>query len=68
MKNYIKILKVNPINYQLKSELEKKAILNAYKAFLKSYQSNIQIVVQSKKENFSRHIQTIQNQNKKEKR
>ena len=64
---YIKILKINPINYQLKSELEINAILNSYKAFLKSYQGNIQIIIQSKKEDFSNHIRTIKNQNKKEK-
>ena len=32
----IKILKIIPINYNLKSDLEKKAILNSYKIFLKS--------------------------------
>ena len=34
--SYIKILKVTPINYNLKSDLEKKAILNSYKIFLKT--------------------------------
>lgn len=63
---YIKLLKIKPINYQLKSELEKSAILNSYKAFLKSYQANIQIIIQSKKEDFSKHIQKIKKQNKKE--
>ena len=31
--SYIKILKIYPINYNLKSELEKEAILNSYKIF-----------------------------------
>ena len=34
--NYIKILKIIPINFNLKSNLEKEAILNSYKIFLKS--------------------------------
>ena len=43
MKNnkYIKILKIIPINYNLKSDLEKEAILNSYKIFLKKYNYNI---------------------------
>ena len=47
---YIKIIKVNPINYNLKSDLEKKAILNSYKIFLKTCNFNIQILIQSNKE------------------
>ena len=36
--SYIKIIKVSPINYNLKSELEKEAILNSYKnLFKRSY-------------------------------
>ena len=33
---YIKIIKIIPINYNLKSELEKEGILNSYKTFLKT--------------------------------
>ncbi len=57
--NYIKIIKVIPINYDLKSNLEKEAILNAYKLFLKTCDFNIQILVQSKKEDLSKHISNI---------
>ena len=32
---FIKIIKVNSINFNLKSDLEKEAILNSYKIFLK---------------------------------
>ena len=32
--SYIKIIKIIPINFNLKSELEKEAILNSYKIFL----------------------------------
>lgn len=64
---YIKILKVNPINYNLKSELEKKAILNSYKTFLKSCNFDLQIIIQSNKEDLTTHINKIKDQNKKEK-
>ena len=33
---YIKILKIIPINYNLKSDLEKNKILNSYKILLKT--------------------------------
>ena len=56
---FIKILRVNPINYNLKSDLEKSAILNAYKIFLKTCNFNIQILIQSNKENLKNHISLI---------
>ena len=58
----IKILKINPINYNLKSDLEKEAILNSYKIFLKTCNFNIQILIQSSKVDLSDHIKnTISN-------
>ena len=59
---YIKILKINPINFHLKSELEKEAILNSYKIFLKTCHFNFQILVQSNKEDLSKNISNIQKQ------
>lgn len=59
----IKIIKINPINYNLKSDLEKQAILNSYKTFLKTCNFNIQIIIQSKKENLNKIISKINNQN-----
>ena len=60
----IKILKVNPINYNLKSDLEKESILNSYKIFLKTCNFNIQILIQSKKDyilfNFYINSQSLQ--------
>ena len=56
----IKIIKVNPINYNLKSNLEKESILNSYKIFLKTCNFNIQILIQSSKEDLSHHIKNIQ--------
>ena len=61
----IKILKVIPINYDLKSELEKEVILNSYKTFLKTCNFNIQILIQSNKENLSSIISKINNKEEK---
>ena len=58
-KNYIKIIKIKPINFSLKSNLEKEAILNSYKNFLKTCDFDIQILIQSKKEDISKTISQI---------
>ena len=63
--SYIKILKITPINYNLKSNLEKEAILNSYKLFLKTCNFDIQILIQSTKKDLSKNISNIKN-NKKE--
>ena len=63
----VKIIKVIPINYDLKSKLEKEAILNSYKLFLKTCNFDIQILIQSKKENLSKQISQIEKINKNEK-
>lgn len=59
---YVKIIKINPINFNLKSELEKEAILNSYKLFLKTCNFDIQILIQSNKEDLSKHISKINSQ------
>ena len=64
--SYIKIIKVIPINFNLKSDLEKQAILNSYKIFLKTCNFDIQILIQSNKEYLSKHISKITEQVKKE--
>lgn len=63
---YLKIIKVNPINFSLKSNLEKEAILNSYKIFLKTCDFNIQILIQSCKENLNKNIEIIEENVKKE--
>ena len=67
--SYIKILKISPINFNLKSNLEKEYILNSYKIFLKTCNYDIQILIQSNKEDLSKHISKIEeiNKNKEEK-
>ena len=64
--SYIKIMEINPINFNLKSELEKEAILNSYKIFLKTCNFDMQILIQSNKENLDKHISNINNQRNKE--
>lgn len=61
--SYIKILKISPINFNLKSNIEKEAILNSYKTFLKTCDFNIQILIQSNKEDLSKHISLIKKLN-----
>lgn len=65
---YIKIIEIIPINYSLKSELEKKAILNSYKKFLKICNFNFQILIQSNKENLDLIISKINNQKEENKK
>lgn len=59
---FIKIIKIIPINYHLKSDLEKEAILNSYKTFLKTCNFDFQIFIQSNKEDLSEHIKKIENE------
>lgn len=53
---YIKIIKIFPINYELKSELEKNTILNSYKTFLKTCNFNMQILIQSNRLDIKKHL------------
>lgn len=63
---YIKILKIIPINYNLKSDLEKKTILNSYKILLKTCNFDIQILIQSNKQDLNQHILNIQKNTQKQ--
>ena len=53
------ILKVQPINFKLKSKLEQKSILSEFKMFLKNLNSKIQIIISSKKTDISYHIDEV---------
>lgn len=57
--SYVKILKVSPINFNLKSNFEKEAILNSYKLFLKTCNFDIQIIIQSNKEDVNKYLNKI---------
>ena len=60
-KNYYTIIiKVYSINFNLKSNLEKENILNSYKNFLKICNFNIQIIIQSQKEDLLDHLSEIE--------
>jgi len=63
---YVKILKIIPINYNLKSNLEKEFILASYKIFLKTCNFDVQILIQSNKENLENNILNIKNNLNKE--
>lgn len=63
---YIKIINIVPINYNLKSDLEKTGILNSYKTFLKTCNFDIQIVIQSSKSDLSKHISKVKERVKEE--
>ena len=56
---YVKILKVFPINFNLKTNLEKEAILNSFKIFLKTCNFNLQILIHTNKEDISKIINNI---------
>lgn len=62
--SYIKIIEIVPINFNLKSEIEKEAILNSYKIFFKTCNFDFQILIQSNKENLEKNISNIKNQEK----
>ena len=57
--SYIKILKIKPINYNLKSDIEKEAILNSYINLFKTTNLNLQILIQSKKEDLENNIKNL---------
>jgi hypothetical protein len=63
---YIKIINILPINFNLKSQLEKDSILNSYKIFLKTCNFNFQILIQSDKKDLSKNISKIKNNIKKD--
>lgn len=63
---YIKLIKIYPINFNLKSDFEKEAILNSYKVFLKTCNFNFQILIQSNKEDLNKNIKNIKDNLKKE--
>ena len=59
---YIKIIKVLPINFFMKTDFEQESILEAYKTFLKTCNFDIQILIQSKKENISSIVNLVKEQ------
>lgn len=63
---FLKMVKIFPINYELKSELEKESILNSYKLFLKTCDFDLQLLIQSRKENLDSYISQMKKQSEHE--
>lgn len=61
--NKIRILKIEPINFFLRSEMEKEVVLNSYKNIFKFINFDIQIIIQSTKEDLSTNIDYIKSKN-----
>src|SRR5699024_8466986 len=55
--------RVQPINFNLKTSLEKEAILNSYKIFLKTCNFNLQILIHTNKEDISKIIDNLKKSN-----
>lgn len=55
----VKILKVEAMNFRLKSESEQNLILESYKRFLKACNFDIQMIVMTRKKDISKHMTSI---------
>ncbi len=55
-----RVLLVSGINFELKSEEEKNAVLGAYQNFLNSLDFSLQIVVHSRKFNIEKYIKNVE--------
>lgn len=56
---YIRVLKVQPVNYDLKSEFEKKSIIEAYKTVFKTCNFDFQILIISQKEKIDKNLELL---------
>ena len=60
---FIKLIRVQPINFNLKTTLEKEAILNSYKILLKTCNFNLQILIHTNKEDISKIVSNVKKSN-----
>ncbi len=58
------ILRVQPINFELKSEAEQNAIIYSYQSFLNSLDFPVEIVINSKKLDLERYLRKLEEQKK----
>lgn len=58
------VMKVEPINFELKSEEEQNAIIYSYQAFLNSLEFPVQIIIQSKKLDLERYLVRLEDSKK----
>lgn len=61
-----KIIMVNSINFDLKSEIEQDLILENFKNFLNSLDFSIQILIHSRKTNIENYLNMLKNRQKEE--
>lgn len=61
--SYILIMDIKPINYSLRSKLEKANILNSYKILFQNSNFNLQILIQTSKEDLKEHIFKVKSLN-----
>lgn len=55
----IKIIEVSPISFNLKIDIEKEAILNNYRSFLRTCDFDMQIIIKTEKQNIEKYIKQI---------
>lgn len=55
----VAVFRVEPINFKLKSKLEQMAVLEGYKYFLKRCNFDMQIVMQTRKADISKHVSAV---------
>ncbi len=58
---FARIIKIQPINFNLKSEHEKDLVIDSYRQFLKVCNFDFQIIVKTRKENTKSHVDYICN-------
>lgn len=56
----LKLFKIEPVNFELKSEREQINILENYKNFLKNYAGDMQIIIQTDSVDLEEHIKSIE--------
>jgi type IV secretory pathway VirB4 component len=54
------VMRVEPVNFELKSDQEQNAIIATYQAFLNSLDTSIQIVIQSKRLDLERYLKKLE--------
>lgn len=64
---FLKILEILPINFKLRSKLEKRSIILNYREFLKACHYPMQISIQCKKADIEPHIKKMEGYYKEEK-
>ncbi len=62
----VKLFKINPINFHLKTDTEKIITLEKYKRFLKAYSYDVQIIIQTDRVDIEKHLMAMEDFKNKE--